>query len=166
MRYIQSTTCDFSKTGALGYLRHGPDLFPISRATRGLRRTRAKQEVREIMPPARKLVDRTNQDVENHTSRHLKFLSARLESTLNDRAINDVTFLVDGEEVYAASMVLCAASDYFQTMLQGKFKEASESSPIEIAGVSKASFMTCLRYLYSGTAIKLSHLDGTLSTAA
>lgn len=90
---------------------------------------------------------------DEHTTRHRRFLSQRLEGMFNVKEMSDITFLVGGEEVYASRLVLTAANDYFKAMLTGSaFKEVSGTSPIEIHGVEKPIFMLCLQYLYSGTA--------------
>ena len=62
-----------------------------------------------------------------------------------------MTFIVQGQEVYASKMVLPAANDYFKAMLLGEaFKEKTSAEPSEIHDVYQATFVACLRYLYTG----------------
>eukprot|EP00928_Gymnodinium_smaydae_P049542 TRINITY_DN33266_c0_g1_i1.p1 TRINITY_DN33266_c0_g1~~TRINITY_DN33266_c0_g1_i1.p1 ORF type:complete len:549 (-),score=40.03 TRINITY_DN33266_c0_g1_i1:98-1744(-) len=82
-------------------------------------------------------------------SLHRNMFLQRLANTFNDKSMSDVTFLVDGEEVYASRVVLVAASDYFRAMLCTQaFREHSVDEPIELSGVSKSALIFCLRYLY------------------
>ena len=86
-----------------------------------------------------------------HTIRHRNFLTNRLEGMFNLEEMSDTTFLVGGEIIYASSIVLVAASDYFEAMLgKESFKERSNGDPIEIHDIEKSIFVLCLKYLYSG----------------
>lgn len=94
---------------------------------------------------------------EDPTVCQLKFTSRRLDDMLNVKEFSDVTFLVEGSEVYASRVILAAASDYFKALLAGAgFREQQQTDkPIEMRGVDRTTFLVCLRFLYSG-AVELS----------
>ena len=89
---------------------------------------------------------------EDPTTCQLNFTSRRLDDMLNVKKLSDVTFLVEGSEVYASRVILVAASDYFKALLAGAgFREQQQTGkPIEMLGVDRTTFLTCLRFLYSG----------------
>lgn len=91
---------------------------------------------------------------DNHTARHLGFMTDRLLKTFNVEAECDCTFICDGERVHASRLVLSAASDYFAALLSGAFKEGG-LEPINMPGVSNATLVLCLRYLYTGDGSEL-----------
>mmetsp|Transcript_19998 Transcript_19998/g.30891 ORF Transcript_19998/g.30891 Transcript_19998/m.30891 type:complete len:294 (+) Transcript_19998:1-882(+) len=96
-------------------------------------------------------------------------LVSDLKRLINHRELSDVTFLVEGREVYANRSLLAVRSEYFKVMLfSGGMREslqggdASESPassapsttrapPIEILDVSHAVFLKVLEYLYTDT---------------
>eukprot|EP00931_Biecheleriopsis_adriatica_P036545 TRINITY_DN21040_c0_g1_i2.p1 TRINITY_DN21040_c0_g1~~TRINITY_DN21040_c0_g1_i2.p1 ORF type:complete len:613 (+),score=114.47 TRINITY_DN21040_c0_g1_i2:15-1853(+) len=89
----------------------------------------------------------------DHTNRHLRFLSQRLQNMFNVKEMSDTVFLVEGKEIFASRLVVAAGSDYFRALLAGEnFKEKSSGGPIEIHEVEAQIFELCLKYLYSGAA--------------
>ena len=99
-------------------------------------------------------------------------LVADLTRLINNRDLSDVTFLVEGQEVYANKAILAVRSEYFKVMLFGRMKESLMTSgdedsdeddpvyevtkkqcrgPIELQDVSHACFLKVLEYLYTDT---------------
>lgn len=68
--------------------------------------------------------------------------------------MSDVTFLVEGKEVFANRAILAVRSDYFDVMLYGGMRESrrdeeGEAKPIEVQDVSHAVFVKVIEYLYT-----------------
>ncbi|EAT38331.1 AAEL009769-PA [Aedes aegypti] len=75
----------------------------------------------------------------------------RQESLINNKFQSDVTFLV-GEKrqpIYAHKLLLIIASEYFNAMFNGNFKE-STSGEIEVSDVEPDIFLEILRFIYCG----------------
>ncbi|XP_058445506.1 BTB/POZ domain-containing protein 6-A-like isoform X1 [Malaya genurostris] len=75
----------------------------------------------------------------------------RQESLINNRFQSDVTFLV-GEKrqpIYAHKLLLIIASEYFNAMFNGNFKESS-SDEIEVRDIEADIFLEILRFIYCG----------------
>ncbi len=81
---------------------------------------------------------------------------------LDNTDLSDVTFLVEGREVYANRAILAARSTYFYTMLFGNMRESIQTSEeaasniptferksIEILDVSYSVFMKMMEYIYT-----------------
>ena len=82
---------------------------------------------------------------------------------INNAELSDVTFLVEGKEVYANRAILAGRSEYFHTLLfSGNMKESiqthveavsgvplHERLPIEIQDVSFDVFIKLLEYIYT-----------------
>ena len=64
---------------------------------------------------------------------------------------SDVTFVVQGRQIFAHRLVLASASEYFKAMFSTGFREASTSQKeIEIPYTSYESFLDVVSYIYSG----------------
>ncbi|XP_055619527.1 BTB/POZ domain-containing protein 6-B-like isoform X1 [Toxorhynchites rutilus septentrionalis] len=88
------------------------------------------------------------------TSIGLKYdtsFSQRQESLINNRFQSDVTFMV-GEKrqpIHAHKLLLIIASEYFNAMFNGNFRESS-SGEIEVSDVEPDIFLEILRFIYCG----------------
>ena len=80
---------------------------------------------------------------------HSSFLGKDLGTVLNDRATSDVTFVVEGQKLYAHKAIVCARSEFFRAMLDGPWMEG-ETNEIHIRAVGKSSFQHVLHFLYAG----------------
>lgn len=68
-----------------------------------------------------------------------------------DKIPEDITFVVDGEDIPAHKMVIAAGSEYFHAMLFGEMQESNnERIPITI-GISSQLFRKIVKFLYTGT---------------
>jgi len=72
--------------------------------------------------------------------------------------MSDVSFLVDGHEVFANRSILSIRSEYFDCMLFGGMRESlrdedgkAAGGPIELRDVSHPVFLKVLEYLYTDT---------------
>jgi hypothetical protein len=84
-----------------------------------------------------------------------------LQRLINHSELSDVTFLVEGKEVYANRAILAVRSEYFKVMLfSGGMRESlrigdgtgkEQNAPIEIKDVSYPVFLKVLEYLYTDT---------------
>jgi len=74
-------------------------------------------------------------------------LVSDLRSFLDDQKLSDVTFVVEGKEVYAHKL-LCMRCSYFRAMFEGQMREAQQKT-IKIPGVSHRVFKALLEYLYT-----------------
>jgi leucine-zipper-like transcriptional regulator 1 len=94
-----------------------------------------------------------------------------LTRLINHPELSDVTFLVEGNEVYANRAILSVRSEYFKVMLfSGGMREALQlSAPglnreldkrIEIKDVAHNVFLKVLEYLYTDTVKNISLEDG------
>eukprot|EP00541_Cyclophora_tenuis_P019012 CAMPEP_0116550798 /NCGR_PEP_ID=MMETSP0397-20121206/5620_1 /TAXON_ID=216820 /ORGANISM="Cyclophora tenuis, Strain ECT3854" /LENGTH=286 /DNA_ID=CAMNT_0004075655 /DNA_START=330 /DNA_END=1187 /DNA_ORIENTATION=+ len=83
-----------------------------------------------------------------------------LRKLINLEEFSDVTFLVEGKEVYANRSILAVRSDFFKVMLfSGGMRESLQvtsypsstdaRTPIEIKDVSHSVFLKVLEYLYT-----------------
>lgn len=68
--------------------------------------------------------------------------------------LSDVTFLVDGQHVYANKSFLAVRSEYFEAMLFGGMSESMTDddevrAPIELRDISHSVFLKVLEYLYT-----------------
>ena len=74
--------------------------------------------------------------------------TAHMESLLADDTMADAVFHVDGAVLTAHRALLCARSEYLNTMLRSGFEE-QQSGHITIEDASAAEFRVMLRYLYT-----------------
>ena len=66
----------------------------------------------------------------------------------------DVSFLVEGKEVFANRAILAVRSEYFDVMLYGGMRESLRdqdglAKPIELGDVSHPVFLKVIEYLYT-----------------
>jgi len=62
---------------------------------------------------------------------------------------SDITFIVEGKQIYAHKAMLVANSEHFRAMFRGGMKESHESE-VEIPHWSHAAFMALLEWLHTG----------------
>jgi len=72
----------------------------------------------------------------------------------------DVTFLVDGKEIFANRAILAVRSEYFDVMLYGGMREScrdeeGDAKPIELQDVSHPVFVKVIEYLYTDSVSEL-----------
>lgn len=79
----------------------------------------------------------------------LQLLERRMRHFFNDEEFSDVTFVVQGQKVYAHKMVLSIVSDCFRAMFTTGFRE-SQALEIEISDCSHAAFLAVMEYIYTG----------------
>lgn len=72
----------------------------------------------------------------------------------------DVTFLIDGKQLFAHLSILQINSEFFITMFNHSFKE-SKTKEIEIKGYSFEDFKLCLEFIYTG---KISEKQNEIKT--
>mmetsp|Transcript_21045 Transcript_21045/g.27378 ORF Transcript_21045/g.27378 Transcript_21045/m.27378 type:complete len:446 (+) Transcript_21045:552-1889(+) len=73
-----------------------------------------------------------------------------LRSLINNQALSDVTFIVEGQQVFASRIHLASRSEHFRAMLYGGMKESySSDEGIEIEDVSHEVFLKILEFLYT-----------------
>lgn len=71
-----------------------------------------------------------------------------LRSCLNEERFSDVTFLVEGQPVYAHKFLCSTRCSYFRAMFEGQMKESQEKT-VPIHNVSYGVFLAFLEYLYT-----------------
>jgi hypothetical protein len=81
-----------------------------------------------------------------------------LRRLMSREDMSDVSFLVDGHEVFANRSILSIRSEYFDCMLFGGMRESlrdehgkAAGGPIELRDVSHPVFLKVLEYLYTDT---------------
>lgn len=72
---------------------------------------------------------------------------SEFRSLINDSTLSDITFLVEGREVYAHKLMLMRCS-YFQALFLGNMREASMDT-ISLEQVRYSIFLAVLEYLYT-----------------
>ena len=83
----------------------------------------------------------------------------------NDSEFSDVTFLVDGREIFAHKIILCTQSTYFDRIFKSGFRESKEKQVL-IEDCSADTFMVMMEYLYTGKAAKCSIQNGSGSSSS
>lgn len=87
----------------------------------------------------------------------------RLRHFYNDEEFSDVTFIVEGREIYGHKLILSLVSDCFQAMFTtkhgggtGGFRESSsDCTEIEIPNCTYDAFLTMIEYIYTGQTPKV-----------
>lgn len=74
--------------------------------------------------------------------------SSQIRALLNDDEFSDVTFLVEGEPIYAHRAILSQRSEHFAAMFRSGMRESTERI-ISIPNISRNVFMLLLEYLYT-----------------
>lgn len=74
--------------------------------------------------------------------------------------MSDITFLVEGKEVFANRAILAVRSEYFDVLLYGGMRESFKDEeggmkPIELQDVSHAVFLKVIEYLYTDNVSEL-----------
>jgi len=72
---------------------------------------------------------------------------SEFRSLINDSTLSDITFLIEGREVYAHKLMLMRCS-YFQALFLGSMREASLDT-IRLEQVRYPIFLSVLEYLYT-----------------
>ena len=81
-----------------------------------------------------------------------------LKEMVNDDEYSDVTFIVEGQPVYAHRAVLAKRSDHFAAMFRSGMRESEEGAEIPIPTISRLVFLLILEYLYADSVkIDLEH---------
>eukprot|EP00928_Gymnodinium_smaydae_P078349 TRINITY_DN6222_c0_g1_i1.p1 TRINITY_DN6222_c0_g1~~TRINITY_DN6222_c0_g1_i1.p1 ORF type:complete len:526 (+),score=114.64 TRINITY_DN6222_c0_g1_i1:260-1837(+) len=77
-------------------------------------------------------------------------LIENMRRLLNDPDFSDITFIVQGQRIYAHKAILVAQCEHFRAMFTGgRFAESSQHE-VEIPQWSHAAFMAMLEWLYTG----------------
>ena len=74
----------------------------------------------------------------------------QMRSIVNEDEFADVTFLIEGESVYAHRAILAQRCDFFASMFRSGMRESTERT-ITIPNVRKHIFVLLLEYLYTDT---------------
>ncbi|KAE9066211.1 hypothetical protein PF005_g27167 [Phytophthora fragariae] len=74
-------------------------------------------------------------------------MATHLHSLVNNKLMSDVTFIVEGSEVFAHRCI-CLRSSYFKTILAEEIVK-NNAGRVEISGVSKRIFLSVLAYIYT-----------------
>lgn len=84
------------------------------------------------------------------TKVEMKPLEADFRSMLDNRNFSDISFIVEGKQIYSHKVILCARSEYFRGMFSEYTKE-SQLSEIKITDTSYPIFFSLLEFLYTNT---------------
>lgn len=90
-------------------------------------------------------------------SKSLQLVERRLRHFMNDPEFSDVTFIVEGKQVYGHRLVLATVSDCFCAMFTAGFKESTQRGccEIEIPNCSYSIFLAMMEYIYTGNLIPI-----------
>lgn len=81
-----------------------------------------------------------------------------MKEMVNDEEYSDVTFIVEGQPIYALRAVLAKRCDHFAAMFRSGMRESEAGVEIPIPTVSRAVFLLILEYLYTDSVkIDLEH---------
>lgn len=80
---------------------------------------------------------------------HLNQLSDHLSSLCLSHEYSDVTFIVEGQKLYAHKVILAARSEYFRALLYGGLKESNQDE-IVLRDAPLKAFKILLKYIYTG----------------
>ncbi len=79
-----------------------------------------------------------------------KRIASGIHEFCNNEELSDVTFLVEGREVYAHKLVLSLVSEYYKAMFSNAFREKEDRPQIEVPNCTYDAFLHLMRYIYSG----------------
>ena len=98
-------------------------------------------------------------EVESKSEPESRLYSEQFRSLLDNGALSDVTFLVEGETIAAHRAILSARSEYFHAMFRvggmSESRSGAEASPIHIPSADCASFKRMLEFLYTNSVREL-----------
>ncbi|KAL7449266.1 hypothetical protein ACHAWC_002476 [Mediolabrus comicus] len=81
-----------------------------------------------------------------------------MKEMVNDEEYSDVTFIVEGQPIYALRAVLAKRCEHFAAMFRSGMRESEAGVQIPIPTVSRAVFLLILEYLYTDSVkIDLDH---------
>jgi len=73
-----------------------------------------------------------------------------MRSIINNKTLSDVTFNVEGREIYATRAHLAARSDHFRALFYGGLRETSRpNEPVKVHDISYEGFMLIMEYMYT-----------------
>jgi len=72
-----------------------------------------------------------------------------MKEMVNDEEYSDVTFIVEGQPVYALRSVLAKRCEHFAAMFRSGMRECEEGAEIPIPTMSHTVFLLILEYLYT-----------------
>jgi len=111
-------------------------------------------------------VGRLEESALNDVAVHL--LIENMKKLLNSPDFSDITFLVQGQKIYAHKAILVAQCEHFHAMFSGgRFAESSQTE-IEIPQWSHVAFLAMLEWLYTGHTpreLSAAHLTEVLGLA-
>lgn len=76
-------------------------------------------------------------------------LICNLKKLLNSPVLSDVSFIIEGKQLYAHKAILITQSEHFKAMFLGGMRESTENS-IEIRDWSYTSYYHLMEFLYTG----------------
>jgi N-acetylneuraminic acid mutarotase len=76
-------------------------------------------------------------------------LTDDLLTLVDNPALGDVVFLVEGREVHAVSALLAVRCEHFKALLYGGMRESSKKEPIVLADIDHATFVLILEFMHS-----------------
>ncbi|KAL3674478.1 hypothetical protein V7S43_000426 [Phytophthora oleae] len=74
-------------------------------------------------------------------------MTEHLRSLINNKLMSDVTFIVEGAEIFAHKCIIIR-SGYFRTLLSGEFARR-KTVQVEISDVSREVFLILLEFVYT-----------------
>lgn len=74
--------------------------------------------------------------------------ASQMRAMVNDEEFSDITFLVEGQSIYAHRAILAQRCDHFAAMLRGGFRESVERV-VTIDHLTTDVFLLLLEYLYT-----------------
>eukprot|EP00984_Skeletonema_dohrnii_P007149 scaffold2581_cov84-Skeletonema_dohrnii-CCMP3373.AAC.4 len=81
-----------------------------------------------------------------------------MKEMVNDEEYSDVTFIVEGQPIYALRAVLAKRCEHFAAMFRSGMRESEAGVEIPIPTISRAVFLLILEYLYTDSVkIDLDH---------
>jgi hypothetical protein len=93
-------------------------------------------------------VGRLEESALNDVATHI--LIGNMRRLLNSPDFSDITFVVQGQKIYAHKAILAAQCEHFHAMFSGGRFVESKQSEIEIPDWSHVAFFAMLEWLYTG----------------